>query len=704
MKKLVLIAFAFIYLASGSAQTVTRLVGTTSFQDSLWVFDSLDFAIMRHLAPTPATGGAITGINGIAKNPLTNEIFVICKQSAVTGRMLGKLDLATGVVTMVGNLGDNFSSITFNSSGTLYGVTGDGATVPETAYIINTNDATTTLLTPLGAGVDGEIICFNPTDNMIYHWSGNGTVVYEKFDTLGNPPINIPVIGTPGGETFGMVHVSGNYFIGSNISSGFQRWYADGSVSAPYGNTAPDDIRGTVLVTCPRLITGTASYCPGDSTALTMSAAGSYQWYQNGTLIPGATNATYYATTAASYNCMVSDVCGTDTAAAAVVVTQNTVPVVTLSGNPNLCPAATTILTGSSGGTHQWYYNGVAIPGATGTSYTATLPGVYNMTKTNTSGCSDSAAVGITVVVVAAPIVAIGNDTAFCSGNSLTLDAQNAGDNYLWNDASTAQTLNVVASGNYSVTVTNGSGCSTADTISVVVNALPTVDLGADTTQCGGSVVLDAMNTGSTYVWNDASTAQTLSASATGMYYVNVTDMNGCSSADTIDVTIHSLPTLTFSLTDTTCVYSASISLSATPAGGTFSGTGVTGSSFSPSAAGLGNATITYDYTDTNGCSNSANQTINVDPCTGINEFAGAALVSIYPNPASNLISVDLSSMNQTNLLIELTDVTGKLILKKTMNGGSVIQLELNSVDAGIYNFTVKTKDGSVSKRLVIKK
>jgi len=116
-------------------------------------------------------------------------------------------------------------------------------------------------------------------------------------------------------------------------------------------------------------------------------------------------------------------------------------PVVNVSGNVNLCPSGTNTLTGTSGGTSQWYMNGVLIPSATAHTYGAMAPGVYNMTKTNTNGCVDSAAVGITVVSVSAPVVVLGNDTAICAGTTLTLDAQNAGDTYLWTDNSTTQTL-----------------------------------------------------------------------------------------------------------------------------------------------------------------------------------------------------------------------------------------------------------------------
>jgi hypothetical protein len=52
----------------------------------------------------------------------------------------------------------NFSTADASGSAhVLYGVTGDGATVRETLFTIDTSDASTTLVTPLGNGNDGSV-------------------------------------------------------------------------------------------------------------------------------------------------------------------------------------------------------------------------------------------------------------------------------------------------------------------------------------------------------------------------------------------------------------------------------------------------------------------------------------------------------------------------------------------------------------------
>jgi hypothetical protein len=79
----------------------------------------------------------------------------------------------------------------FDSAGTLYAVTGDGATTGETLYTVNTTTAAMTFFLTLGNGSDGEAIAFNPDDGLMYHMSGLGTKVFETINltTMAVTPI-----------------------------------------------------------------------------------------------------------------------------------------------------------------------------------------------------------------------------------------------------------------------------------------------------------------------------------------------------------------------------------------------------------------------------------------------------------------------------------------------------------------------------------
>ena len=97
-------------------------------------------------------------------------------------------------------------------------------------------------------------------------------------------------------------------------------------------------------------------------------------------------------------------------------------------------------------------------------------------------------------------------------------------------------------------------------------------------------------------------------------YYVRFEGPSNTTSAQSVTITINPLPVVTLAAFANVCVDAADFALSGgLPAGGTYTGTGVTAGSFSPATAGTGTHTITYTYTDGNSCVNSATRTITVN-------------------------------------------------------------------------------------------
>ncbi|WP_052594524.1 PKD domain-containing protein [Aureispira sp. CCB-QB1] len=76
---------------------------------------------------------------------------------------------------------------------------------------------------------------------------------------------------------------------------------------------------------------------------------------------------------------------------------------------------------------------------------------------------------------------------------------------------------------------------------SCLIQAQPIVNLGPDTTVCGNSLMLDAGNTGATFLWNTGATTQNLTATASGTYWVDVTDVSG-TTRDSIEVILVAPP------------------------------------------------------------------------------------------------------------------------------------------------------------------
>lgn len=176
----------------------------------------------------------------------------------------------------------------------------------------------------------------------------------------------------------------------------------------------------------------------------------------------------------------------------------------------------------------------------------ATSPGQYYVTVDDTGACSGTD----TVVVVAgtaptAGITAVGSPT-FCDGSSVAMVGTGASSLYHWYmngnliAGETGDTLVTSTTGSYTV-VADPQLCSDSLSTPIVVtkNPNPTVDLGNDTTICGGSIVtLDAgFEAGATYLWSDASTADTLNVSSTGTYKVVESFATGCADSDSVVIT-----------------------------------------------------------------------------------------------------------------------------------------------------------------------
>ncbi len=140
----------------------------------------------------------------------------------------------------------------------------------------------------------------------------------------------------------------------------------------------------------------------------------------------------------------------------------------------------------------------------------------------------------IKVTFLAHPIVNLGPDIEICQNQTVQLDAGNPGSQYSWNTGAATRKIIVSASGTYSVTVSNGGGCTGIGSINVTVHPLPVVDLLGDRILCeNDTLYLDAGNPGSTYTWSTGAVSQQIFITDSGYYSVTVS-ISGCSARDTI--------------------------------------------------------------------------------------------------------------------------------------------------------------------------
>ncbi len=142
--------------------------------------------------------------------------------------------------------------------------------------------------------------------------------------------------------------------------------------------------------------------------------------------------------------------------------------------------------------------------------------------------------------------LALSSPVYVCNGETVILDAGSGFKTYSWSTG-TADTSRIEATkaGLYIVTVTNESGASATDTIELIINELPLVSVGADTTiTTEQTIVLDAGLGFEAYLWSTDETTQTIELSGTLLgvgkydYSVLVTDANSCQNTDTVTVTV----------------------------------------------------------------------------------------------------------------------------------------------------------------------
>jgi hypothetical protein len=155
---------------------------------------------------------------------------------------------------------------------------------------------------------------------------------------------------------------------------------------------------------------------------------------------------------------------------------------------------------------------------------------------------------------------------------------------------------------------------------------------------------------------------------------------------------VNTNPIVTFGAINDMCVYNNSLVLNqGSPSGGTYSGTGVTAGQFDPATAGTGTFTLTYDYTDANGCSGSAESQVLVDECASLEESDLGYIV--YPNPANDLVIVDNVASDAT---IEMYDSFGKLVNITVEMSSEKAHFSVNHLAVGVYQLRITT-GGTVS-------
>lgn len=429
-------------------------------------------------------------------------------------------------------------------------------------------------------------------------------------------------------------------------------------------------------------LTATATV-PGGHTLTWFTAANGGSVVANPTLNTPGTITYYASSTNNSSGC-------TSAARTPVTLTINYGAAASISaGGPlTFCQGSNVALTANTGTSYIWRNGATQV--ATTQIYTATTSGSYTVEVTTGTCVSTSAATVVTVNPAPVAAITAGGPLTFCQGLNVVLTAS-TGSSWLWNNGATTQAITVTTSGNYSVTVTNSSGCSnTSATTNVTVNPNPPAVITASgpITFCqGGSVILTA-NTGNSYLWSTGATTQSITVSSSGNYTVDVTQAGGCvSSSPATNVVVNPLPAATITAGGPLAFCNGNNVVLSAPGGGTWIWRN-----------GATQVATSQLYTATT----SGAYTVQVTTAAGCSSTSTVTNVAVSPNPVATLTAAPYSKLFpglKTTLTVSVNPA-GTYNYTWLRNGNpvpgavsaSIPNIDLNGL--GTYTVTVTNSTG----------
>jgi gliding motility-associated-like protein len=311
-------------------------------------------------------------------------------------------------------------------------------------------------------------------------------------------------------------------------------------------------ITATVTITEPPAmiisLTQTNNNCYGDANGTaTVTATGAFPPYTySWNTTPAQVTATANNLIAGTYSVTITD---SNSCSQSLIVTITDPPQLTM----NLTASDTIICLGISsnlnsvvtGGTGIYSYSWSNGPTTAGQTVQPSVTTNYILTVSDAQGCTISDSVLITSIPALSATIDLGNDTAICQGDVITLDAGPGFVSYLWQTGSTTQTVNVSISDQYFLTAIDTNGCISGDTIIISINPIPLVGLADSALICPGATVTLSANPGYvTYLWNTGLLTPSITVNTAGFQSVTVTDINGCSNSDSTLVIMHPVPLL----------------------------------------------------------------------------------------------------------------------------------------------------------------
>lgn len=396
-----------------------------------------------------------------------------------------------------------------------------------------------------------------------------------------------------------------------------------------------------------------------------------------------------------------------------------TPPSINATGNKRCNNGTLSITATASAGTIQWY-DAPTGGNIVGNGSPLTTPSIATNTsffaEANDNGCISLTRSEALATINPIPVITLNSFGTLCLNNPAKTLNEGApiGGTYTWNGGS-GNTFNPTTTGTFVITYSYTdplTGCSNSHNANLIVNPLPTINLGNDITICNGqNTTLTAPN-GTTFRWSDNNqTSQSIivSPNASTTYTLTITDANGCSAMDNITVRVSPIPTPNFWATPLSGCAPMNVALvdNSSPAA-TYTYQWLLGDGTSASTA-----TVNHTY-NLPGTYSVTLKVTSPDNCTKDTTFAD--YIKVYEVPKANFTYAPLTPSNFEPEVSFFDQSQGENINlwtwnfndPKNNNNNSSLQNPTHEfASTGIFNVTLTVKNeacsNTITKPVIVK-
>lgn len=535
-----------------------------------------------------------------------------------------------------------------------------------------TANVTTNNVLPGAAATGGAMTCVvnsvtlagsSPDTTATFAWTGpNG---YNS--TLQNPVVN----------------VAGQYVL-TTTNPG------NGCTSSANATVALNNTPPTASAATPGNLNCNTSQIQLNGAGSSQGASFSYLWSTpDGNIVSGATTLTPLVDAVGAYNLLVNNSDNGCTSTASTNVLQSTPVAASIGSQTNVScfgasNGAATAVPGGGNGTYSYAWSN----GANTAINSNVAAGTYLVTVTDGENCTAAASVTITqpdilhahAVATAQTANGVNDGTAAANPTGGT-----SGYTFAWSNGASTQTIDGLAPGNYTVTVTDVNGCTDVETVTVnSFNCALSANISGTNSTCFGAnngaaeVSISGAADPVVYEWSNGATTQAVANLAPGIYTVSITDGNNCPASLNINITEPLQLAANATATNETAAGANDGTATANPTGGTSGYTYVwTTGATTQTIGNLAPGNYTVTVTDNNGCTDV--QAIVV------NSFNCAIAVE------STILDVTCAGANNGSITLALNGGTAPFTYAWS-NGGNTATI--SNLTGGAYTASVSDANG----------